>query len=465
MAETVPSRKTAEKTITTKLTQKLCSSTAAAAYERVELRDSATPGLSLRISGPSGRRADGAKSWYLVYRVGESAEGGKTTWTQSRMKLGDFPGTDLDRARELAEEHKRVARAGMDPQTKLAADAAAFNAEQVKAANRQTVESVLKEYLAHGMAGRAPTYKGDVASKFKRLVYPEIGSRYVDEIDGQDISELVGKVSANNGPVAANRLLTAIKRAFNWTVAQRPKWLKSNPADKLERPNPESSDSRALTDAELPHIWKAADRLGYPCGDALKIMLLTGQRRGDVSAMRFKHLDLDVGTWTQPKWIDRAAGKGGNKARRRHHLPLSPAAVAILRRLKEEMAKHPGRKPGDDHVFVERTGRPLENGWHAGQPKLRELANEIARQELEHWEVEFSRHTMRTRLSRKPISAPEIVGELILNHAVPDKLTATYNQHDFIEEMGESLAKWERQLLAIVEPGEDKAIKHRQVAG
>jgi integrase len=442
------------KTITTKLTQKLISSMAVGACERIELRDTATPGLSLRLSGRSERRADGTKAWSLVYRVaGETA--------QRRIGLGAYPGTDIDRARELAEDHKRVARSGIDPQAKLAAEAAAFKAEREKAANRQTVESVLKEYLAHGMTGRAPTYVDDVTSKFTRFVYPEIGGRFVDEIEGQDISELVGKVRANNGPVAANRLLTAIKAAFNWVTRERSKWLKMNPADKLRRTK-ETSESRPLTDAELAPIWQAADKLGYPCGDAFKIMLLTGQRRGDVSGMRFKHLDLNAGTWTQPAWVDRAAGKGGNKARRQHHLPLPPAAVAILQRLKEEMASHPGREAGDDHVFVERTGKPLQHAWHAGQPALRELADSIAGEKLDHWVVEWARHTGKTGLQRA--GAEEIVSELILNHAVSDKLSARYGQHDYLEEMGEGLARWERRLLAIVEPDEGKVMNHPRAA-
>jgi integrase len=449
------------KAITAKLTQKLIGSTAVGAYERVELRDTATPGLSLRISGPSERRADGTKAWSLVYRVaGETA--------QRRIALGAYPGTDIDRARELAEDHKRVARSGIDPQAKLATEAAAFKAEQTKAANRKTVKAVFEEYLAHGMVGRSATHKADTESKFKRLVYPYIGDRFVDEVTSQDVALLFEKVTEENGPVAANRMLTAVKRAFNWTAASRSNWLKANPVGKIER-NDEDSDSRPLVDAELPHIWKAADKLGYPCGDALKLMLLTGQRRGDVSGMRFKDIDFDIGAWKQPKWRDRALGKGGNKARREHYLLLPAAALVILRRLKEQMATHPGRRPGDDHVFVEansrKPGAPLQNGWHAAQPKLRELASEIAGRDLEHWEVEWARHTVRTNLSRKPISAEEIVSELILNHSVKGKLVKVYNQHDYIDEMGDVLKGWERRLLAIVEPGEGKVIKHPRAAG
>ena len=179
--------------------------------------------------------------------------------------------------------------------------------------------------------------------------------------------------------------------------------------------------------------------------------------------MRFKHLDLDAGTWTQPAWVDRAAGKGGNKARRQHHLPLPPAAVELLKRLKAEMATHPGRKPGADHVFVDSTGKPLQNAWHTAAPKLRELADGIAAAKLDRWVVEYARHTVKTGLQR--VGAEEIVSELVLNHAVSDKLSARYGQHDYLEEMRGALARWERRLLAIVEPADGKVVALPRAAG
>jgi integrase len=498
----LPTRSTIEKSESKQLTQKICDAATAKRHERKELRDrpdgrkaKGVFGLSLRVTGPSAKYPTGHRAWYLTYHgQRDQAEigAGVSKWVLRRVRLGDYSELTLDEARNKARTLKGEARQGRDPSkakkleaAKQKAEAAKVKAEQEALANRVTVKMLLEHYLKHGMRGRAPTHIAATTSMFQRFVYPKpatdeyqelvqilghkrtLGDKAVADVETDDVSEILQGMIGEDGSrgVVANRLLTGLKAAFNWTCENKSRWLKVNPIDAMSKPHKEGSESRFLTDDELPHIWAAADKLGYPCGDALKLMLLTGQRRGDVSRMRFKHLDLKKGAWTQPAWIDRALGQGGNKARRQHFLVLPPRAVEILRRLEAEMATHPGRKPSDDHVFVEKTGKPLENNWHWAAPKLRELADEIAGKKLDHWEVEFCRHTVRTALSAKPVSAPVIVGELILNHAVEGKLRKTYDQHDFIEEMADALAKWERKLTGIVNGGAAKVVAFPQVAG
>jgi integrase len=492
------------------LTQKTCdaASKKPKAHQRVELRDrpegkkaQGVFGLSLRVTGPSAKYPAGHRAWYLTYHVERDQaeiDAGMSKWVLRRVKLGDYSELTLDEARDKAKELKGEARDGRDPSTakklqaaKQKAEVAERKAEQEKLANRVTVKMVLEHYLKHGMRGCAPSHKAATTSMFERFVYPDpksnedaynelteilghkptLGDKPVLEVETDDVSEILQGMIGDGGSrgVAANRLLTGLKAAFNWTCENRSRWLKVNPIDAMSKPHKEVSESRFLTDDELPHIWAAANKLGYPCGDALKLMLLTGQRRGDVSAMQFKHIDWKKGTWTQPAWINRALGQGGNKARRQHYLVLPPQAVELLKRFKAEALSQSYRRAGDDHVFIEATstvpGAPLLNNWHAAQPALRELADELAGRKLDHWEVEFSRHTVRTALQQKPISAPEIVGELLLNHAVPGKLRKTYAQHDFIDEMADALAKWERKLLGIVEGGAGKVVVFPQVSG
>jgi integrase len=79
-------------------------------------------------------------------------------------------------------------------------------------------------------------------------------------------------------------------------------------------------------------VWKAAEGLGWPFGPAIKLMLLTGQRRGEISGMRWDEIDLDAKTWTLPA--------ARTKNSREHVVPLSDAAIAILASLPRVAGKN-----------------------------------------------------------------------------------------------------------------------------
>ena len=65
--------------------------------------------------------------------------------------------------------------------------------------------------------------------------------------------------------------------------------MKVNPCVKVDR-NKTSSRARILSDSEIPKFWNAFDSVGPVEGMALKMILLTGQRPGEVSHMRTEHL-------------------------------------------------------------------------------------------------------------------------------------------------------------------------------
>jgi integrase len=137
-------------------------------------------------------------------------------------------------------------------------------------------------------------------------------------------------------------------------------------------------------------------------------MLLLGQRRQEVSEMRWSHLDLTPGAekWNLPAWA--------TKARRKHHLPLPAPAVEILKKRREE------RQDDSDFVFLETTGRALCQRWSISVPRLRDITDELRRKDglplLEYWTIEYARHTVRTGLGTLRIGP--MIAELVLNHAI-----------------------------------------------
>jgi integrase len=85
---------------------------------------------------------------------------------------------------------------------------------------------------------------------------------------------------------------------------------------------------RTLNEDEVRAFWtklesaamSAASKLG------LKLLLVTAQRRGEITAAHWRHFDLDAGVWTIPAELS----KNGKE----HKVPLSPLALQILTELR-----------------------------------------------------------------------------------------------------------------------------------
>ena len=141
--------------------------------------------------------------------------------------------------------------------------------------------------------------------------------RQITEIARKDIKELI-RVKARTSPIAANRLLSLIAKIFNWAVKEE--LIEASPAIQIDRPGQEIERERSLTADEIRIAWEAFDRLGYPWGHLFKMLLITGQRRGEVAGMKWSEITADG--WRLP--AERAKkGKG-------HLVPLSSLAREVL---------------------------------------------------------------------------------------------------------------------------------------
>jgi integrase len=131
---------------------------------------------------------------------------------------------------------------------------------------------------------------------------------------------MLGKIDA---PVLANQVLASASAVFTW--ATRQEILGNNPCRGVERHATVSRD-RVLSDAEVPLFWKAFENAGLP-GAALQVLLLTGQRPGEVAHMRHEHI-ID-GWWTLPGAPD-ANGWPGTKNAQTHRIWLPEAVRDII---------------------------------------------------------------------------------------------------------------------------------------
>ena len=89
-------------------------------------------------------------------------------------------------------------------------------------------------------------------------------------------------------PIEANRVYSIVRKFFTWAVEND--LIANTPVFGLRAPNPETSRDRILTDLELKAVWRAAEKIGYPFGTSVQLLILTGQRRGEVGNLQWSEI-------------------------------------------------------------------------------------------------------------------------------------------------------------------------------
>src|SRR5262249_51266000 len=130
--------------------------------------------------------------------------------------------------------------------------------------------------------------------------------------------------------IIANQTLAAASAIFSWAIKQE--IVTVNPCRGVER-NETKSRERVLSDTEIPLFWSAFDDTGLVRSSALKVLLLSGQRPGEVAHMRLEH--IADGWWTMPGIPDPKLGWPGTKNAATHRVWLPTAAQEIIAELTD----------------------------------------------------------------------------------------------------------------------------------
>ena len=226
--------------------------------------------------------AGGKKSFRLLARIH-----GK----QVNLEIGDAAILSLADARAKAKGLLGAIANGEDPrEAKRAA---------VKTAAK-TVEVVAKEFIKrHAKVHNKPRTWAETERLIAGNVTKAWGKRPITSIDQHDVIALLDAVTDRGSPIAANRVLAAGRKMFNWAIERGT--LKISPFDRVKAPTKEVSRDRVLDDSELALVLQAADQLGPVFGAFVKILTLTGQRREEVAGMMWAELDPDLTMWTIPR--------------------------------------------------------------------------------------------------------------------------------------------------------------------
>ena len=265
--------------------------------------DDDTPGLGVRVQ--SGRR-----SWIIRYRVGG---------VQRQKSLpGALP---LKQARTQAAEIRTSAIRGADVIAE--ARAAATVAQRVAAtAKTRSLGKLVERYLADAEKRFRPASLR-VATLYLNKHWKGLHDRLADELSRREIVEVLEPYA---GRVTSAQMLHHLSACLTWAIDRG--LIERHAAIGIKPPVQRVTRERVLTEAEMKAVWSATKGSGDGQADTsyfpiLRLLLLTGQRREEVGAMRWAELDLERGTWQLPG----ARTKNGLP----HDVPLPRQAVEILR--------------------------------------------------------------------------------------------------------------------------------------
>jgi integrase len=390
------------------------------------LFDETLKGFGLRVT------AGGKRVFIYQYRIGATVRrtplgewGTELTTAKARRKAEAMRGQVRDRRDPVAERKAALAEA-------LVAEAKAKVAAAVSA---YTIEVLVSDWTTHHLAQRSASYRRRVPVELRRALKAWVATP-ADALSRADAVRVLDSVKSGAGPVAANRLRAEARACWGWAVKRGA--LTVNPWEATPRPLArETARERVMTDAELGALYAAAGDLSEPWGVLVRLLILTGQRRGEVSGMHWDELDLDAGTWSLPG----ERTKNGQP----NVVPLTAEAVALLRTVK--------RRKGATFVFEGPRKTPM-TGFGKMKARLdKALANAAkeANRKALPWVLHDLRRTVATGLQRLGVRLE--VTEAVLNHVSGSRsgIVGVYQRHGWEREKGEALKAWTAHVLRAAE--------------
>lgn len=384
---------------TAKMTARWVETIAPPPEGRLDYFDKKQSGLTLRVS------QTGKKVWGVIYRVrGQSRK--------HRLTLEHFPAMSLSEARDQAQAVTLEASRGNDPATQKQMDKVA-----------PTFAFLAAEYLTRHAAQKKSRKEDERI--INRELLPKWGDFKVTTIKRRDVIALLDEIKDRPAPIMANRTLALIRKMFNFAIERD--LAETNPCLQVRAPGKEKSRDRVLSESEIRAFWSTLHHTEMAEGtrQALRMILVTAQRPGEVVASEWKEFDLETGWWTIPE----EKAKNGLA----HRVPLNAIAMGILKQISQR----------DGYLFP--------SPWGSGHVERTSLAHAV-RKNRTVFEIEpFTPHDLRrTAASHMAGSGvPRLIIAKLLNH-VESGVTAIYDRHSYDGQKKEAMEGWGRSLAQLM---------------
>ena len=350
--------------------------------------------------------AAGTRSFVLNYRIA----GRERRYTIGRAGLWPVPKA-IKAARELRQQIDR----GDDP----------LVAREPKAAppKEPTVAELFDTWLAR--RGKASVHQQGM---FRRHINPAIGKVPFRQLRKSDVATMADTIADTAGPVAADRALTYLSAVLNWQASREDTWQPPVLRGLKRTSTSERARERVLSADEIRALWPA---LGGPFGQVCKLLLLTGQRRSDITDLRWPEIDLEGRTIT--------ISAARYKTRTSHQFALSEPAVAILAAISRRR---------DDRVFPTLS-------YTRGKEAIEKLAP------LPNWTLHDLRRTAASLMFENGVSLDDV--DRVLGHVVRG-VNRTYVRGDFLAQKQRAADILAAAIERILNPPDANVIELRQGA-
>jgi integrase len=371
-------------------------------------------GLGVRVTSGARKGSLDHKSFVVQYRHGG---------LKRRIPLGACSAVTLADARKAAAATMgRVAQGG-DPAAERKAKELEARAKALEAKREAlTLGALIDQWEKLHLTGRRPNYSAAAASALRRS-FAKLLDAPAASLGRATVVRVLDRVAKDGKAAMAGATARYGSALFGWAVRRGS--ISVNPFERVPTA-PTVKRERVLSDDEIRRVWKATEGPGA-FNAIVRALLLTGQRREEVSGLTWSELDPGFSVWTLPA----ARSKNGKP----HVVPLS-AQMRTLLRVQPQLAETELVFPGERGAF---------SGWSKSKARL------DRRSSVSGWRLHDLRRTASTGLQKLGVRLE--VNEAVLNHLSGSRggVAGIYQRHEWAEEKSAALNAWGERVAAIVE--------------
>jgi integrase len=378
-------------------------------------------GLFLRV------RPNGTKSWLFRFRLANDRK-------LITMTIGSVSDLSLKDARATLPKLRELVKQNIDPRNARAA-AQAENAQAI------TMQQLFNDWikLARLTEKFSPAWAARHEDRWRIHLKKPLANILVKDVTRRHLAAALDAIRQKGIKEETRKALSTLNLILDYALKRQS--IEQNPARMLKPKDFTATANRprdrALTLKELRMLWLTLDqatiqpdgtgRMAAVTSTAIKILILTGARRGEVAAMRWSELDLNKGVWS----LDSSRTKN----RLSHTIYLSQLAIELLQELKTKTERS---------KFVFKTSRSSID-THIHKDSLTTAINRLCRNKPLVSIPSFSIHDLRrsaaTAWGEHLKTEPHVI-ERMLNHQPLNKLIATYQRAVYDEEQKAAWHAW-----------------------
>lgn len=378
--------------------------------------------------------ATGAKIFYFAYTFD-----GKRRF----LNLGEYPIVSLADARKRHTAAKGKIDKGIDPLLER-------DTEKAERDRTPFVSDFVNEFVNKYAKEHNRGWK-EIERALKSEIVPRWGKRKMTDIKRRDLVLVLDEIKERGAPVMANRVLAYTRKMFSWAIERAV--LEVHPFLMMKRPNAETTRERALSESEIKLFWYNLDDCKMSDGirRALKLILVTGQRPGEIIGMHRNEIDGD--------WWEIPATRSKNK--QAHRVFLTKTAKQLIGDAPGFIFESP-QNPGDPNATPPIPAKSYEvrtmthdikqNLPHTPESKV------VNRLNIPHFTPHDLRRTAATRWAEMGTNGDMI--DRLQNHITKQKqgVGHIYNRYSYDKEKQMAMEAWERKLNAIITEKESNVI-------